>query len=498
MSAGDVPDAVKQFVTCLYGHVRDKNVYETLSVYERSFSAISERFFKKSAWPKADAIAGLADNDAMFKMMYSELYYRHIHAATTPSAEERKGAWDNYCALFGALSTGEANMQLPTLWLFEMIDEFVYQYQSFQQFKGGAKRTPEEVSALKALDAKVWDQAGVVGVLQTLVDKSGIKAILERERKGEISFSETEGYDLSSSNVLTVLGYYAQIGISRVHVLKGDFEGALKALDAIDLDKAGLFTKIAGANVSTRYHAGFAYFMLGRYTDAIRHLNESVQNIERIKFGAIRPHALPLLLKKQEQMYALLAMILSLVPGQNYLLDESVSLTLHQKYSDKINRMTSGESALFDELFSYASPKFVGGDNAEAFKAQQSAFSQVVASHATVPKLRNCLKMYASIQVDKLAALMDVSVDSVKASLTAFNSAYTLKEWNGGASALDGDDTYCGDVKVTIEGDLVRVDEEKRVKSVKEVLARANANLKMGLEDLASARPLVIKASSIM
>ena len=25
MSAGDVPEAVKQFVTCLYGHVRDKN-----------------------------------------------------------------------------------------------------------------------------------------------------------------------------------------------------------------------------------------------------------------------------------------------------------------------------------------------------------------------------------------------------------------------------------------------------------------------------------------
>lgn len=25
MSAGNVPEAVKQFVTCLYGHVRDKN-----------------------------------------------------------------------------------------------------------------------------------------------------------------------------------------------------------------------------------------------------------------------------------------------------------------------------------------------------------------------------------------------------------------------------------------------------------------------------------------
>ena len=32
--------------------------------------------------------------------------------------------------------TGEANMQLPNLWLYDMVDEFVYQYQSFAQFKG--------------------------------------------------------------------------------------------------------------------------------------------------------------------------------------------------------------------------------------------------------------------------------------------------------------------------------------------------------------------------
>ena len=70
-------------------------------MYERSFPAIGERFFKKTAWPTPDAIATHAENDPVFKMLYAELYYRHLHQATTPSANERKGSWENYCELFG-------------------------------------------------------------------------------------------------------------------------------------------------------------------------------------------------------------------------------------------------------------------------------------------------------------------------------------------------------------------------------------------------------------
>ena len=46
-----VPDMVKQFVVYFYRHIREKNVYEILSMYEKSFGAISERYFKASAWP---------------------------------------------------------------------------------------------------------------------------------------------------------------------------------------------------------------------------------------------------------------------------------------------------------------------------------------------------------------------------------------------------------------------------------------------------------------
>ena len=114
----------------------ERTVYETLTMYERSFPAIGERFFKRSAWPTPEEVSAHANGDATFKMLYGEMYYRHLHQATTPTAEERRGAWENYAAVFEALATGEANMQLPNLWLYDMVDEFVYQYQSFAQFKG--------------------------------------------------------------------------------------------------------------------------------------------------------------------------------------------------------------------------------------------------------------------------------------------------------------------------------------------------------------------------
>jgi len=465
-------------------------------MYERSFAAIGERFFAKTAWPRASAIAEYVDGDKVFCLLYGEMYYRHLYMTSTPNAEQRKGSWENYCALFGVILHGDVNMQLPNVWLYEMIDEFVYQFQSFAQYKASQKRTAEEKSALDSIGAQVWDQTSVMNFLKALVDKSDIKRTLERERAGETTFAENEGYSLESSNVLRTLGYFALIGISRVHVLIGDYEGALASLDAIDLDKPGMFTKVSGAYVATSYHVGFSYLMCKRYTDAIRHFNESLQFIDRLKNGTTRPHALPLLIKKQEQMYALLAIISALVPGQQHLLDDTVALILHQKYSDKVSRMMNGEVNIYDELFSYACPKFIGSQ--EAYKTQLKAFLEVVAAHAVIPKLRSQLKMYATIKVAKLAALMEVSESDLLASLTAFNQVNVVKQWNGGASALDGDDVYCGDLRATVEGNIIKVEEMKKRKSAKTFFEETNKKLGFLLEDLASAKPLIVKPSAIV
>lgn len=48
---------------------------------------------------------------------------------------------------------GVVNMQLPNQWLWDMVDEFVYQFQSFCQYRAKMKnKTEQEIALLRQYD----------------------------------------------------------------------------------------------------------------------------------------------------------------------------------------------------------------------------------------------------------------------------------------------------------------------------------------------------------
>ncbi len=107
-----------------------------------------------------------------------EMFFRHLYAIQQPSLAARADSWANYTALFGVILHGNVNMQLPNGWLWDMIDEFIYQFQSFQQYRGRlSNKSPEELAILRKCD-NVWSTNSVLNYLQALVDKSGIVAEL--------------------------------------------------------------------------------------------------------------------------------------------------------------------------------------------------------------------------------------------------------------------------------------------------------------------------------
>ena len=64
--------------------------------------------------------------------------------------------------------------QLPNGWLWDMVDEFVYQFQSFQQYRGKlSQKSAEELTALRNC-GRVWDVGTVLNYLQAFVRNSGI------------------------------------------------------------------------------------------------------------------------------------------------------------------------------------------------------------------------------------------------------------------------------------------------------------------------------------
>ena len=84
-----------------------------------SWTKLTERFFKNTPWPEAETIAPQVGNDAVFLILYKELYYRHIYAKVSggPSLEQRFESYYNYCNLFNYILSESEVMMKPNICL---------------------------------------------------------------------------------------------------------------------------------------------------------------------------------------------------------------------------------------------------------------------------------------------------------------------------------------------------------------------------------------------
>jgi len=180
-----VPEVVKQFVSYFYRHIKDRNVFDIYSMYENTFNKITEKYFKNTPWPPADSIAPFVHNDTLFIILYKELYYRHIYAKLQPTLEQRFESWRNYSDLFNFLlnSPPDLNLELPNQWLWDIIEEFIYQFQAFCQYRSKLKnKSPEELTILKN-SPSLWNVTSVINYLHAMITKSNIVQTLEREKQ---------------------------------------------------------------------------------------------------------------------------------------------------------------------------------------------------------------------------------------------------------------------------------------------------------------------------
>lgn len=460
-----VPKMVQDFVVYFYRHIRERNIREIYTMYSHTFPVLSERFFKGASWPRAEAISHLVDHDHVFCMLYKELYFRHMYAANKPTPEQRHESWTNYRELFSVILQSNLNMQLPNGWLWDMIDEFVYQFQSYLQYRGKlAGKGPEEIAALRAAeDLGTWKSEDVVNFLSELVIRSGIREELSAPG-GVEALHASEGYSATASNVRRMLGYFSLIGLLRVHCVLGDHVAGVRALAPLNpFQRKHMFaTKIPMAAITLAYYCGFAYLALQRHLDAARCFNFGATYVARVKGHHPRGPGYDQMLKKNEQMYALLAITLALCPAASRHLDESVSNTLREKYGEKTRVMSSGAMEAFEELFAYACPKFAlaqapdwndpaSNTNAAAYRTQLASFMALVEERKHLPAIKQVLKLYSSISVVKLATLSELDEQTTRAQLDLLARSSSVVTWSGGDDALGGELTPCGDIDFTIE-----------------------------------------------
>lgn len=206
--------------------------------------------------------------------------------------------------------------------------------------------------------------------------------------------------------------------------------------------------------------------MLRRYSDATKAFANILLFISRTKQLQHRSSVYDQLQKKADQMYALLTICIALTPTR---LDDSIHSVLREKYGEQLSKLTKGggrgelDEKILEELFLFACPKFINPippewDQLELISDPTthhlSVFKQLVKSEGVVGTLRSYLKLYKSIEMEKLAGFLDVDKDALRELLLVFKLKAKQVRWddvNSKGGLLRGENSKLTDLDFGID-----------------------------------------------
>lgn len=251
------------FIRQLRDALKAGNLDQLLKIYDVEFNKLSDLYFRNQVWPSPGELEEFLDEelDLNTQYLYLELANRHVYArmsAANISAEVRVDSWVNYEIIFDIFT--KENVTLPPAWVWDILDEFLYQFQAFCMYR--AKMKEEDPNFQKLSQEKsLWNLEDVQKILKNLIDKSKIL-------KPKTNIFE----DIPSAKLTTLhyFGYYALVCQLRLGVMIGDYNYALKAIEPIDSKRIPIYSKAYAGYTSLFYYVGFCYLMKGRYREAVR------------------------------------------------------------------------------------------------------------------------------------------------------------------------------------------------------------------------------------
>lgn len=472
-----IPDAVDHFLGQLLDALKRRDVPAINKLYEDTYNKVSADLFKTKRWPSAKAVSSQVSDEPLFIILYRELYYRHVYSNSKliVTADDRRGSWENYCRLLDLIISHledgeELSVALPAQWLWDIMDEFIYHYNTYCNTRSKAIKAQKEkdLEAYKA-HPEVYKTTTVLKYLHRLVRASKVEKYLQDKESGTKGAFSSEG--------ARFWGYFSIMQLLRVHSLLGDYHLAMQTIQHIDMqDEVPLFYKIPACHVTLYYYMGFAYLMMRRYADAIRTFSEILVFLSKTSGVNSLSYQYEAMIKKQDQMYMLLMIALALSPRQ---LDESLEKTIRDKHGEKQARLQRSEELCFEELFSYACPKFVSAaapdyENLENFSANEAQqrqlrlFLQEMRQQQLLPRIGSYMKLYTAIATTKLAQLCDMDTDTLRDQLMCVMHKTGQKVRIKGAP-LDGELQHCNEVEFFLDGDTVHINAQRVEREHKEV-----------------------------
>eukprot|EP01060_Flectonema_neradi_P022397 TRINITY_DN30649_c0_g1_i1.p1 TRINITY_DN30649_c0_g1~~TRINITY_DN30649_c0_g1_i1.p1 ORF type:complete len:541 (+),score=110.13 TRINITY_DN30649_c0_g1_i1:148-1770(+) len=494
-----VSDRAKKFIEELHTALKERDALKIHELKESRFTDLAQEDVAK---PDAVMKHMGYEEDSLVMLLYKELHTRHIYStkkADEIRIEDRAAAWHNYLALFNKVLECEGDrisFDLPNGWLYDIIDEFVYQLQEYCRYcadrhgPAAKKDSAEEAERLKELERfpKIWDPVTGIKYLQRLIKKSDITVVLTQIKQGKLTAADV--LSPGTMHVSRVWGYFAMVGLLRIHVLVGDYYQALKCVANIDFtpEKEGekIFKKVQACHITILYYAGFAYMMMRRHYDAVRILLQALRS-RSLESAQTTNQTVSNIAKMRENCAKLLAMALELAGCRPQMMgDETVAGLLAQRVKSEDREMlkqgNEDSIATFRSLFMQACPRFFTPSSAlvdievceagknESLFTQLNLFLREVRQQLRLPILRSYLKLYSTITLDKLARTatdngeadaLATEKQSLTRELMCLKHKSRQQSWSQG-SPLDGSYKCLSDADFYFDREILHIDADFR------------------------------------
>jgi translation initiation factor 3 subunit L len=470
MSKGDyyeehhIHNDVKTFIKKLGKNLRAKDMEELQNLYEKEFMVLTDRFYKASKWPTPDSVATCVEGDRNSLVLYKDLYYRHIYNKLdgAVTVDDRFNSFHNYINFFNTLlglTTSAPELALPAVWLWDIIDEFIYQFRTFHTMRGSHRKSDnnsDEVQFLKD-HPHVWSAQTVIQYLHALVNKAN--------KGGQVV-----------APFFKWCAEFALIGLCRVNVLLGDYYGALQALDTLPLDMSKRpyydCQGLLACHTTLHYYMSFAYVMLNRFGDAITTITDAIIYINRNKQFLPRSYQEAIITKKTGCMLNLLAIAVSVTPQS---LDESVKDMMVAQISEaNLSCMVSNEHSIamqaFEQAFEHACPTFINPAipdfdsiahiEDEARAVQVRVFLSEIKERISLAALTKTLELCNTVSVKKLTVLAKKdSNEELISDLLSFKIKNKQLKHKDAKPPLTGVWSHASPVNFFFKNDVVTVSE---------------------------------------
>ena len=403
--------------------------------------------------------------------LYRELTHRHLHSVTRIQVTDRIDGWHVYRNLFDLLlleapspeDAAKAETKGPSslsslyilpVWAFDILHEFVYQFQGFCQFRTQTTANYAKLSTTpgKSPSSHVMES---LDVLSKNRDAWAVETVLFYLHR-LIAVGSSKGIKNKSAIAPAYrhLSIFASVALSRLECLLGDYRASLNAFeDLLDPQAELIVNSVFSAKLSLAYHTGISFLMVRRYKDATKVLGDICSQLQRgFKTGQLRKLAgSDQFMKLFDRMIALLAILTHICPSASKL-DDSIIRIIRDKHSTQLSKIEAGEEG-YEEIFIFSCPKFISpavpdyasvqnlgnsnnggnsasgeeGSNAEpslishagqdAYRLQINQFMLEMSQQQSLRKMRSYMKLYTSIGVSKLAGFNDTAEEDFLARL---------------------------------------------------------------------------------